>query len=408
MLEKVLKRVERNEYNAYITVVNIGNNSNNGELKGIPIVIKDIIYTKNIRTTAGSKILKDFIPTYDATIVSKLLNAGAIIVAKTNTHEFAMGATNTSSYFGPVRNPHDIERISGGSSGGSAAAVAAGDVPVAIGTDTGGSVRIPAAFCGVIGFKPTFGRISRHGVIPMSWSLDHVGIIGKDISIIRKVYNVLKGYDPKDPSTVVNLQNNIKKRGVKKIGVIKELTENVLTEDSFWKFLSKISSKYDIQEISVPFLRETAKLRLLIASVEAAAYHMRFLDQHESDYFPDVLSFIKAGLSISGIDYVNALRLRTELSNKFLSIFKEFDILASPTVEEYPPKISEVLGREFEWRVKLTRNTAPFNFFSVPAISISADKFVGVQFVANIGYDDYLLDFVEELSPKTYIKDPLF
>lgn len=398
-----MRRIKENKFNAHITIIENVDSSLEGKLKGLLISIKDIIYTKGIRTTAGSKVLYNFIPTYDATIVKKIKEAGGIIVSKTNTHEFAIGATNTSSAFGPVKNPHDPSRIAGGSSGGSAAAVAGGDVPIAIGTDTGGSVRIPAAFCGVIGFKPTFGRISRYGIIPMSWSLDHVGIIGRDISQIRQIYEVLKGLDQKDPATVVNYEGEVSIKSVRKIGVIKELTEGTEVEKDFWGYLNKISSEYEIEEVSITEIEETSRLRLLIAAVEAASYHSRFLPEYEKEYFPDVISFIKQGFSVSGVDYVNALRLRNEMTKKFIKVFKKYQILATPTVAFYPPKIDEVVGNEYEWRVKLTRNTAPFNFFGNPAISIPATRFVGVQFIANLLQDMALLDFVSKLKITTFI-----
>jgi len=401
-----LKRIKENKFNAHVTIIeNVEAEPKGGSLGGLLISVKDIIYTKGIRTTAGSKILLNFIPEYDATVVKRIKDEGGIIISKTNTHEFAIGATNTSSVFGPVKNPHDPSRIAGGSSGGSAAAVAAGDVPVALGTDTGGSVRIPAALCGVIGFKPTFGRISRNGIIPMSWSLDHVGIIGKDVEVVKRVYEVIKGLDNSDPSTVVNLEGEVKIKEVRKIGVIKELTKGTDVEEDFWKFVQKFSSEFDIEEVSIPEIEQTARLRLLIAAVEAASYHSKFLPEYEKEYFPDVITFIKQGFSINGVEYVNALRLRTEMTRSFLKIFKYYQLLASPTVPFYPPKIDEVLGKEYEWRVKLTRNTAPFNFFENPAITIPASKFVGVQLVANLLQDEALLEFVGKLKPTTYIAE---
>src|SRR5215212_5094609 len=170
-----------------------------GPLHGVPIGLKDLIYTKGVRTTMGSAFFEDHIPDDNATVVSKLEEGGAIIIGKTNTHEFAYGPTGDRSYFGPTRNPHDPSRISGGSSGGSGAAVAAGLCYAALGSDTAASVRVPAALCGTVGMKPTFGRVSKNGVFPLAWTLDHVGPLARTVEDNALLLNVLAGYDAQDP-----------------------------------------------------------------------------------------------------------------------------------------------------------------------------------------------------------------
>src|SRR5918992_3994984 len=169
-----------------------------GPLHGIPIAAKDLFYTKGIRTTAGSKILSDFKPAYDATVITRLHDAGVILIGKLNMHEFARGATNASSLVGACYNPWDTLRVSGGSSGGSAAAVAAGLCYGTLGSDTGGSIRIPAAFCGIVGLKPTYGRVSRYGVVPLSWSLDHVGPMTRNVADAAIILQAIAGYDPQE------------------------------------------------------------------------------------------------------------------------------------------------------------------------------------------------------------------
>ncbi|WP_338603065.1 amidase [Sulfolobus tengchongensis] len=384
------------KFNAYITIID------DTEDEKFRIAIKDNMYTKGLRTTAASKVLYNFIPDYDATVVAKLKKDTRIkIVAKTNMHEFAIGGTNTSSIFGPTINPNDPELITGGSSGGSAVAVAVGDVNAALGTDTRGSIRIPAAFCGVYGFKPTFGRISNYGIIPVSWSLDHVGILSREVDSIRKVYNILKGYDPNDTNTMINLIVNEKRKGekVKRIGIIKELTEDCDTKTDFMRFMDKLG--LDVEEISIPLLPISIEV-LDKFRAETAYYHSQFLKDHENDYFPDVLASIKQGFSVSGVDYVRVIMNRDEMIKEFVKIFNKYDLLACPTVPIYPPKVKDILenytSHLLKFRKMLTRNTSSFNFLKVPAISVPINKFVGAQFIADIGCDEYLLNFVSSLS----------
>ena len=182
-----------------------------GPLHGIPVAVKDNIWTKRVRTTMGSAILRDFLPLEDATVVRKLRRTGAIVLGKTNLHEFAYGVTSENSHYGPVRNPWNTDRIPGGSSGGSAAAVAAGLCAVAIGTDTGGSIRIPSALCGVVGLKPTFGRVSLHGVFPLAASFDHVGLIARSALDAALVLECIAGRDPLDAATLARGEKNFRR-----------------------------------------------------------------------------------------------------------------------------------------------------------------------------------------------------
>lgn len=214
--EAVLSRIEQvdERVHAYITVTRedarrmaqeaekaILSGNYLGPLHGVPISLKDNLSTRGVQTTAGSKILQGYVPNYDATLVERLKAAGAVILGKVNMHEFAYGATTNNPHYGPTHNPWDIERIPGGSSGGSAAAVAASLCIASIGTDTGGSIRIPSSLCGVVGLKQTYGRVSRHGVIPLSWSLDHAGPITKNVEDAAWILQAIAGVDPKDPTT---------------------------------------------------------------------------------------------------------------------------------------------------------------------------------------------------------------
>ena len=207
-----------------------------GPLQGVPIAVKDLVYTKGIRTTAGSKILADFVPDYDATVIERLEGAGAVLLGKLNMTEFAMGGTYTNIHYGPVRNPWDLERFSGSSSSGSGAAVAGGLAMAALGTDTGGSVRHPAGNCGIVGFKPTYGRVSRYGIVPLSWSMDHVGPMTRTVEDCALMLQALAGYDPRDhasskaavPDYTTRLRDGV--RGLR-IGVLRAYFFDDLRED---------------------------------------------------------------------------------------------------------------------------------------------------------------------------------
>ncbi|MDI3502462.1 MAG: aspartyl-tRNA(Asn)/glutamyl-tRNA(Gln) amidotransferase subunit, partial [Archaeoglobi archaeon] len=222
-LLRIIERAKRNEFNEFITV-NEQAALSEGELRGLPVAVKDNISTKGIETTCASRILKGYVPPYDAHVVELLKNSGASIVGKTNMDEFAMGTTSETSYFGPVRNPWDKRRVAGGSSGGSAAAVAGGVVPAALGSDTGGSVRCPASFCGIVGLKPTYGAVSRYGLIAYANSLEQIGVFGNTVEDVAIIFNIIKGRDERDATSmdsedVLPLREDV---GKVRIGVPKE------------------------------------------------------------------------------------------------------------------------------------------------------------------------------------------
>ena len=390
-------------YNHYITIIDAKENrafpKGDSRLAGEAIAVKDLVFTKGVRTTAGSKVFENFVPDYSASIVECIEENGGVIVGKTNMHEFAAGSTCTSKAFGTVKNPHNTLLIAGGSSGGSAASVAAGEVDLAIGTDTGGSVRIPAAFCGVVGFKPTFGRISRFGIFPLAWSMDTVGILGSSVSSVARLYNLLRFHDPQDPQTTVNISkgDNLSKK-VRRIGIVKEQIGEKEVQSEFNEFVNKISTSYDIDEVSIPELATLAQVRFMQIRVEMAAYFEPIFEENKAKFGADILSSIQQGLSIKGTDYVNAQRLREVLSTEVLRRFKKYDALISPTVPVPPPKIKDVEGKEQNWRTILNANTSPYNMVCVPAISLPYTKYVGIQIATNLWEDRVLLSFSEELE----------
>jgi Asp-tRNAAsn/Glu-tRNAGln amidotransferase A subunit and related amidases len=270
-----------------------------GELNGLTFGVKDVILTERVKTTAGSKILADFVPSESAHIVRAILERGGKILGKTNTHEFAVGATNTSSIIGPCANPLDPERICGGSSGGSAAAVALSLVDVGIGTDTGGSVRIPAALCGVVGFKPTTGLISTEGIIPFSWTLDTIGFLTRDVETMKRVTRSLI---PAETQT----------RGSRrpKIGVVLFGEDRVSKE--VLKALYGISSQLDLIEVSFGDLESRIRsARRVIAVSEGATYHAKWLSERPNDYFRDVREVLESGLKVTATQYISSVKEAT-------------------------------------------------------------------------------------------------
>ncbi len=349
------------KYNAFITFHEISPEKE-GILSGLTFGIKDIFLTKGIRTTAGSRVLKDYVPKSNAYVVDQILQNGGRVIGKTNTHEFALGATNTSSIAGPARNPHDPSRISGGSSGGSAVAVALDMVDVGIGSDTGGSIRIPASLCGVIGFKPTTGLVPLDGVIPFSWSMDTVGIMSKSFDKILLTFNSLLPYD-KRKVLVSQLPSK------PKIGVY--LFGDDQGSQSLSKVLDKISSEFEVKQVNLNMLTYFGShVRQTIAVAEASSYHKEWINSYAGLYFDDTKNILLSGFKISAVDYVDAMRARRALLEEYLKAFRDVDVIISPTTKIVAPKIDEVKGRESQFRYQLISNTELFSVVGAPSISI--------------------------------------
>ncbi len=388
-------------YNAFITIKEIKGNSE-GKLSGLTFGVKDVILTKDVRTTAGSKILENYVPNKNAYIVDVILREGGVILGKTNTHEFALGATNTSSIAGPAKNPYDDQRISGGSSGGSAVAVGLGLVDVGIGTDTGGSVRVPASLCGVIGFKPTTGLIPTDGVIPFSWTLDTIGFLAKDVDVIYKVFSTVL---PNDKKKVV--LSKLRRRP--RLGLFM-FNENNEVSKVLLKGLDKISSYFDLINIDLPLLKEHgSRVRRIIGLAEASSYHRDWLINYKDKYyFKDTYSLLINGLNISAVDYIDSLRFRRELLKEYLKIFKEIDFILSPTTTITAPKISEVINNELKFRDSLISITELFNVVGAPSISVPFAEInglpIGLMISGELYKDGDLLEFSRNLMEIYNIK----
>jgi aspartyl-tRNA(Asn)/glutamyl-tRNA(Gln) amidotransferase subunit A len=352
-----------------------------GPLHGIPISLKDNIYTKGIRTTAGSKILANFVPKRDAVVVAKLKEAGAILLGKTNLHEFAYGATTNNPHYGPARNPWDLSRIPGGSSGGSAAAVAAGLCYGSIGTDTGGSIRIPASLCGIVGLKPTLGRISDAGVIPLSKTLDCTGPLARSARDAAILLNAIGGLETQNRGLRSVRAFFLKPRKFC-LGLPREFFFDVISPDvqslfeSALRDLRKLGAR--IKQASIPLLNATEDAGNQIAWPEATHFHEQsgWFPSRSREYGEDVRTRLEMGAKTSAVVYLEALAQRVrfiqELSSKMSGA--GIDALVVPTTPLAAPLIGEESTRIFEkehpTRALLLRLNRPANLAGVPAISI--------------------------------------
>jgi aspartyl-tRNA(Asn)/glutamyl-tRNA(Gln) amidotransferase subunit A len=356
-----------------------------GPLHGIPIALKDNILTAGIPTMAGSKILKDFVPTVNASVVRRLRSAGAILIGKTNLSEFAYGATTNNVHFGPTLNPWDTQRTPGGSSGGSAAAVAACMASASLGTDTGGSIRIPAALCGIVGLKPSFGRVSRYGVVPLASSFDHVGPIARTVADIAIILGIIAGYDSLDEASVrkpvPNYPQSLKKRlghpclGLPKQYYFEDLDEEIRTAvENAAQCFQRLGAI--LQEISIPHVAESSEPSTLAAFAEAASYHQLsgYFPDRAEEYGQDVRERLEKGAKVLAIDYLKALEIRKLLRNDFKEAFTMVDAILVPTVPIPAPRTHEkyvVINSHREpVRSALIRLNRPQNVTGLPAITV--------------------------------------
>jgi len=391
-----------------------------GELAGIPLAIKDNILIEGKTATSASKILKNYVAPYDATAISKLKKAGAVFLGRANMDEFAMGGSTENSAFGVTKNPHDITRVSGGSSGGSAAAVASNTALAALGSDTGGSVREPSAFCGVVGLKPTYGSVSRHGLMAMGSSLDVIGPIAKTVSDTEIIFNVIKGHDVLDSTTY---PENIysKKTKAKKIGVPYHILEGLEgeTKKNFNESIEKLKKVgYEIKDISLPSISSSLAVYYIIMPAEVSSNMARFdgvkfglhvdgkdlLDDYKKTrrqgFGPEVRRRILIGTYVLSAGYHDAyynkaLMLRQKISSEFKKAFEEVDAIATPTAPGPAFKIGEKVGDPVAMYLE-DIFTVPANIVGVPAISLPSGSInnlpLGLQLMAPHDAEHVLFD----------------
>jgi len=412
LTEDTLRRVtdSQERLNAFITITSdaararaavlddeLARGGDRGPLHGIPIAHKDNILTHGVRTTAGSRIFADFIPDRDAEIVRQLNDAGAIMIGKTGLHEFAYGVTSNNPHFGAVRNPWDTERIPGGSSGGSAAALAAHLIPFATGTDTGGSIRIPASFCGVVGLKPTYNRVSRRGVMPLGLTLDHVGPLAGSVRDAALVFSLMamhgSGYIPAVHTDL---------RGMR-IGVPDTFFVENIAPEVMLSFRAAVQTAAalgaHVTEVRLPDAGALNVIGRVVQLAEVSSLLASHLDRH-ADFGSDVFALVEQGRMIPAADYVNAQRARTLLARDFAKIWMHLDCLMTPATPMTAPKIGQMSvafgSLNEDVRSAATRLARPFNVLGWPALAMpcgfSAEGLpIGLQLIAPPRQEDTLL-----------------
>jgi aspartyl-tRNA(Asn)/glutamyl-tRNA(Gln) amidotransferase subunit A len=354
-----------------------------GPLHGIPVALKDLYNTGGVRTTSGSRIFDTFIPMEDCTVAAKFHQAGAILLGKLNMHQFAYGPTGENPDYGHMHNPWNPDMVTGGSSGGSGSAAAAGQCTITTGSDTGGSIRIPAALCGIVGLKPTYGLVSRYGLSSLSWSLDHPGPMTRTVEDTAITMNVIAGHDPKDvasakvdiPDYTSALTGDVK--GLR-IGIVKEYFEAPLDPQVRKAVMDAISllesMGAEIKEVSYPMFNQSQAISSTVLMAEATAYHRDLLEKDGHQLYEPVRQRLEAGLFISAAEYLRAQQARSIFDQQGRRLLDEVDLLAGPTEPVTAPEIlaSKVMAGEQEVGVvgALTQYTRPYNINGFPAISV--------------------------------------
>jgi aspartyl-tRNA(Asn)/glutamyl-tRNA(Gln) amidotransferase subunit A len=383
-----------------------------GPLHGMPLGIKDLVETAGIKTTAASAVLKDYVPQADAEVVRRLKAAGAVILGKLNLHEFAYGGSGVIGYFGAARNPWNTAHITGGSSSGSAAAVAAGLCFGAIGTDTAGSIRLPAAFCGITGFKPSYGLVSTRGVIPLSWSLDHVGPMTRTAADAAIMLQAIANYDAKDiysqrfppvfyPSAIEESTSALR------LGLASEFWSGIDEEtraavDAAVSVLTKLTA--GSREIKL----STEADRTLVRC-EPYAWHQQYWPQHEKDYDPETLRRIRSGADVTATQYIEAQRNLLRQRREILEVFEQVDLIITPATPHLPPTFAELEAAPDQLRSReliMLRNTRPLNVFGLPSVSICCGFSrsglpVGLQIAGAPGCDGVVLALAHAYQKQT-------
>ena len=420
LTQAALERIARlnPRLNAFITVLGdrsmaaahaaereISSGARRGPLHGIPIALKDLCATRGVLTTSGAKLLRQHIPPQDATVAARLAAAGTVLLGKLHMNEFAYGPDGGNVHFGRARNPWNLDCITGGSSSGSGAAVAASLCLGALGTDTGGSIRIPSALCGIAGLKPTYGRVSRDGITPLCWSLDHAGPMAKTVEDVALLLQAMAGYDARDPGSAQQpvpdyaaaLNGDV--RGLR-VGVPRQYFYDALdpeVEGAVRQAIEVIKGLgASVHEVSWPSLRFATLAALVIVLAEASAFHESWIRTRAQDYAPDVALLLKWGLLLPASAYLKAQRLRALMCHEVTALWREVDVLVTPATMVAAPRPGalqvHVGGRQMSTREALLRLMRPYNLTGLPAMSIpcgftSAGLPIGLQ-IAGKPFDE--------------------
>ena len=398
--------------NAFITVMSdealaaarhaedeIGAGRWRGPMHGVPVSVKDIFDVAGVRTTAASRVLADVEPSSeDAAVVERLRTAGAVLIGKTNLHEFAYGTTSQTSHFGPVRNPWDVSRIPGGSSGGSGAAVAAGMGFASIGTDTGGSIRIPAACCGVVGLKPTFGRVSRYGLLPLAGSLDHAGPLTRTVEDAALVLASIAGHDPRDPASAdvpvspfaEGIDDGVRGLRLGELGAPLADADAEVAAAVQVAVQGLAAAGAVVHSLELELLPAVRGAVALVLAAEATATLQDRLREHADWFGEDVRERLVRGQQVAAVDYVRAFELRRTFRREVAQAFAHVDVLVSPMLPVGAPPIGAATVPINDGAIEVLRattaNTREWNFLGLPAISVpcgftSAGLPIGLQIV---------------------------
>ena len=369
-----------------------------GPLQGIPVAVKDLFYTRGVLTTCGSRLHENFVPEYSAAVVEKLEAAGAVMLGKLNMHELAYGITSANPHYGAVRNPWNQEHSPGGSSGGSGAAVATGMVYAAMGSDTGGSIRIPASFCGTVGLKPTYGRVSRYGTFPLGYSLDHMGPLTRSVRDSAIVLNAIAGHDPRDeassrrPPVDFVPDEGCSIRGLRigfpENGYFERLDGDV--ESAVRGAIARAQSLGAVVlPVRIPDLAALNAVARVVLLAEASAVMEPFLDQRQK-FGADVMALLDQGRLVPAVDYVNAQRLRKQMQREFHKLWSTVDCIVAPATPNVAPRIGDKTvrlgGQDEDVRLATTRFARGINALGVPALSMpcglsSAGLPIGLQII---------------------------
>ena len=393
----------------------LGASIDRGPFHGVPIAYKDLFYTRGVRTTAGSLVFKNFVPDHNAAVVDRLESAGAVSIGKANLHELAYGATSKNQHYGFVLNPHDLERTPGGSSGGSAALVAAGFVPMSMGTDTGGSIRIPASYCGVVGLKPTYGRVSRFGILPLAFSLDHPGPLTSTVEDCAITMDVIAGHDARDGSSAAIADGMF---NLPPLGSLRHLRVGIARNFFFECVDAEVAAAVmrsadelrrlnaTLVEVQVPDLHEANLAARITQLAEASALYAN--QQDPTLFSEETWALLEQGRLISGPEYVNAQRIRSIFRRQFDDLWKKVDVLLTPATPIPAPRLDEetvdIGCRQENTRLASTRLVRAMNFVGEPAISMPCGRTkrglpIGLQLISPPFTEPELLQVSRTIEP---------